>query len=60
MSGAIEDPGAETIEAIVGEAPLALPESIDALEGAVSLLEDEIEQAEKKAIIASGKRGGKV
>ncbi len=59
MSGAIEDPGADTIEAIVGEAPLALPESIDALEGAVDLLEEEIEQAEK-AIIRSGKRGGKV
>ena len=59
MSGAIEDPGADTIEAIVGEAPLALPASIDALECAVDLLEEEIEQAEK-AIIRSGKRGGKV
>ncbi len=60
MSNAIEDPGAETIAAIVGEAPLALPESIDRLEDAVTGLEDEIEEAEKKAIIASGKRGGKV
>ena len=59
MSDATENPGAETIEAIVGEAPLALPESIDALEGAVDLLEEEIEQAEQ-AIIRSGKRGGKV
>ena len=59
MSGAIEDPGAEVIAAIVGEAPLALPESIDRLEDAVDGLEDEIETAEK-AIIRSGKRGGKV
>ena len=59
MSSAIEDPGAEVIAAIVGEAPLALPESIDALEEAIDGLEDEIEQAEK-AIIRSGKRGGKV
>ena len=59
MSGAIEDPGAEIIAAIVGEAPLALPESIDRLEEAVEGLEEEIEKVEK-AIILSGKRGGKV
>ena len=63
MSGAIEDPGAEIIAAIVGEAPLALPESIDALEEAVEGLEDEIQKAGEsaaKAAIRSGKRGGKV
>ncbi len=66
MNAEIEDPGAATIEAIVGEAPLALPESIDALEGAVGLLEEEIEQSGLKAAraaekaITSGKRGGKV
>ncbi len=65
MSNAIEDPGAEIIDAIVGEAPLALPESIDRLESAVEDLEATIDVAGRKAAKAaqaavSGKRGGKV
>ena len=62
MNAEIEDPGQETIDAIVGEAPLALPEAIDALEDAVEELEVEIQRAGAKAAKAatSGKRGGKV
>ena len=54
MSGAIEDPGAEVIAAIVGEAPLALPESIDSPE----LEEDDVCCVPDAPV--SGKRGGKV
>jgi hypothetical protein len=62
VSDAVEDPGAETIAAIVGEAPLALPQSIDRLEDAIEGLEDEIQEAGEQAAKAavSGKRGGKV
>ena len=52
MSGAIEDPGAEVIAAIVGEAPLALPESVDYEEG--------LEEDEECPAPVTGKRGGKV
>ena len=59
MASDQENPGADLIAELVGDPPLALPESIDALEDAVEALEEELEQA-AQAIIRSGKRGGKV